>query len=649
MGDPNAALSHEWLATNGIGGYASSTVIGANTRRYHGLLVASCPPPLGRQVVLAKVDEELAIGDEIYALGSNEYHDGMVYPQGYRHLKSFRLEIGIPTFEYHIGKVTLIKQVWMEHGRNTVYIRYRLLNTQDKATLTIRPFCSFRGYHQCGQQGGQVKYSVPPQEGLVTVVSESVPYSLKMLTFPSGFFTVAEDWYWNFLYRMERDRGFACLEDLYTPGMFVANISPGETFGFSATCEEHASYPDVDGAYDYEIKRRKSLVGDETDPLRSELLLAADQFIVKSPASKSEIRNPKSAIGIIAGYHWFTEWGRDAMISLPGLLLSTKRFAEAHDILAQYIESAEEGMIPNHITDAGLVEYNTADATLWCFQALHQCVTASDDSSIIRRLFPCLAKIVDWHVKGTRFGIHVDPLDGLLFAGRSGSQVTWMDACVDGQPVTPRIGKPVEINALWYNALSLMASWAREIGESPDVYVQLESRCGMSFRRRFWHEGGGYLFDVIDGLNGADFSLRPNQIMAVSLPHSPLDPRQQKSVVGIIESHLLTPYGLRTLSPHDPAYIGRYHGGPTERDRAYHQGTVWPWLMGQFADAHYRVYHDKKQIARLLKPFLKHLSEAGVGTISEIFDGDSHHIPGGCIAQAWSVAEILRTCTYLDE
>ncbi len=335
------------------------------------------------------------------------------------------------------------------------------------------------------------------------------------------------------------------------------------------------------------------------------------------------------------------------MISLPGLLLSTGRFSEAREILLRYAEWADEGMIPNRFTDDGSVEYNAADATLWYFQALHSYVAASGDEDIIRRLFPRLAEIMGWHFKGTRYGIRVDPSDGLLFAGREGSQLTWMDARVGGCPVTPRIGKPVEINALWFNALNLMCSWARHVREPAHSYELAAETCGANFRRRLWYETGGHLFDVIDGPDGNDSTLRPNQIVAVSLPYSTLDSRQQKSVVNAVERVLVTPYGLRTLSPDEPAYAGEYRGGPAERDRAYHQGTAWPWLIGHFADAHYRVYRDRRRIAELLRPFRRHLAEAGVGSISEVFDGDSPHAPGGCIAQAWSVAEILRISTNL--
>lgn len=650
--NPDDALTREWLVTNGIGGYASSSVLGANTRRYHGLLVASFPPPLERQITLSKVDEELVIDKRYYSLGTNEYHGDVVHPDGFRLLESFRLDNGIPTYEYRIAYVKLTKQVWMEQGKDTVYILYRLTDCPHDVTLLIRPFCGFRGYHQDGCRKGQEEYVAAQHgEGDVIIESGHAPYSLKVRV-NGGTFHPSEDWYVNFLYRSERERGFACREDLYTPGIFTVELKPGESVGLVATCERETPDTDFEAALDREIARRRAVVCGERSRFRQNLLLAADQFTVRpalstgGPQPSTTNHQPSS---ILAGYHWFTDWGRDTMISLPGLLLSTGRFAEAREILMRYIRWADGGMIPNRFTDDGSVEYNTADATLWYFHALHSYVKASGDTGIIAEVVPDLVSIVDWHLRGTRFGIRVDPADSLLKAGREGSQVTWMDACINGCPVTPRIGKPVEINALWYNALSLMASWVRCSRGSGDYYEHAAEGCRISFRRRFWNEDTGCLYDVVDGQYGDDASVRPNQILAVSLPCSPLDSRQQKSVVDAVERELLTPYGLRTLSPNDPAYAGKYTGGPAERDSVYHQGTVWPWLLGPFADAHYRVYRDRNHINRLLRPFRTHLLEAGVGSISEIFDGDSPHRPAGCISQAWSIAEILRICTNLPD
>jgi predicted glycogen debranching enzyme len=622
LSNPDKALSREWLVTNGIGGYASSTVIGANTRRYHGLLVASFPPPLERQVLLSKVDEEITIGGETYLLGANEFQDGVIYPEGHLLLAKFRLQHGIPTFEYRIGDASLTKQVWMEHGSDTVYVRYHLTGLD--AILRIRPFCAFRGYHHLN---GRQEFVSVQRNNILIVESSLAPYSLKMAV-SQGSFELQDDWYRSFHYRAERERGFDCEEDLYTPGVFAARLKSGESLGLVATSERKMPDTDFQAALNRELARKKTIIGKERSSFRKQLLLAADQFVT----------HHSSPISILAGYPWFTDWGRDTMVALPGLLLQASRYAEAREILLRYAELADGGMIPNRFTDEGAVEYNTADATLWFFHALDSYIKASGDREIIERLLPRLVEIMDWHLRGTRFGIHADT-DGLLFAGRDGSQLTWMDACIGGCPVTPRIGKPVEINALWYNALCLMSDWAGAYGHTANL-------CKSSFRRKFVSKAG-YLYDVIEGPTGNDSSIRPNQIMAVSLPYSPLTPKQQKSVVDVVQAKLLTPYGLRTLSPDDPSYCGRYQGRPEERDRTYHQGTAWPWLLGQFADAHYRVYRDKAYIARLLIPFRKHIRQASIGSISEIFDGDPPHSPGGCIAQAWSVAEILRISTWL--
>jgi len=650
--NPDEALSREWLVTNGIGGYASSTVLGANTRRYHGLLVASFPPPLERQVVLSKVDEEIVVGRKRIPLGTNEYLPGTIHPEGHLLLESFRLEQGIPTFEYSVDGVRLLKQVWMERGKNTAYVLYTLLPSGSPApgtrhltpvTLRIRPFCAFRGYHQDGRRRGDEEFVSAWRDRHLVVQSARAPYSLKVFIAPKGSFEIAEDWYADFLYRAERERGFDCAEDLYTPGVFNARLAPGDSVCLIATCERANPDLDFEAALDREMSRRRSISRKGQDALAKHLLLAADQFIVHPPSAFAKATADKSAI--LAGYPWFTEWGRDTMIALPGLLLSTGRFAEAREILLRFIECADGGMIPNRFTDEGAVEYNTADATLWCFHALDSYVKASGDSETIPRIYANLAEIVDWHFRGTRFGIRVDPDDGLLFAGRDGSQVTWMDARVGGLPVTPRIGKPVEINALWFNALSLMAVWSRRVGESSVRYESAADQCRSSFRRRFRNPKTGCLFDVIDGPSGDDSSVRPNQIIAVSLPSSPLGPARRKAVVDEVERVLLTPFGLRSLSPDDPSYAGTYRGGPSERDAVYHQGTVWPWLIGHFADAHYRVYRDRGRIERLIRPFRRHIREAGIGAISEIFDGDRPHRPNGSISQAWSVAEILRICS----
>ncbi len=637
--NPDEALSREWLMTNGIGGYASSSVVGANTRRYHGLLVASYPAPLGRQVLLSKVDEELMVGGRTHSLGTNEYADGTIHPKGFKHIASFRLELGIPTWEYVLPGVKLTKQVWMEQGSNTVYLLYRLIESPGIARLCVRPFCAFRGYHTVGIDGS--RFTVDDESGSVTDRASRITLHLSS----TGVFKSAPDAYRSFLYRAERERGFDdCIEDLFAPGSFAEDMKAGDTLGLVGTANEDCGMQNTDSsdilvAYDREVERRTAIIGDEQDPFRQFLLLAADQFVT-AHSHTPILPYPHT---LHAGYPWFTDWGRDTMISMPGILLCTGRHAEAREILLVHADRVQDGLVPNRITDDGSAEYNSADASLWYFEALAGYMRASGDGAIISALFPTLEGIVQHHMEGTRHGIHMCP-DGLIHAGEEGSQVTWMDARVDGQPITPRIGKPVEINALWYNALCLMCSWAMHAGKPSAPYEVAAAKCLTSFGQRFWCEDGGHLYDVVDSPDGDDASLRPNQIIAVSLPNSPLDCRRKRALVDAVERALLTPYGLRTLAQDDSRYCGRYCGGPSERDREYHQGTVWPWLLGHFAEAHYRVYRDRRYIRRLLSPFREHLKDAGVGSISEVFDGDPPHRPGGCIAQAWSVGALLRMC-----
>lgn len=630
---PEQSFLCEWLVTNGIGGYASATIAGVNSRRYHGLLVGSFPPPLGRQVVLSRIDEEIRVGDDSYPLACSEYDGGVIHPDGFRYLSSFWLDLGIPTFEYRFSNCVIRKQVWLERGQNTVYIMYDLREGPGDVVLLLRPFCAFRGYHGPLRKGGDGAFAIVSLGDSVLVSSAGVPYTLRIAC-DGAEFQNEQDWYWRYLYRMEKERGLDFLEDLFTPGYFSLSFRQGCRTVFVATTEP--SFARLQDALRREKRRRRSLVKQEADGFRRQLLLAADQFIVDIPG-------PKPKKGIIAGYHWFGEWGRDTMISIPGLLLSTRRFSEARKVLLRWAEALECGMLPNRFNDDGGAEYNSVDAVLWLFECLQKYVSSSGDESIIKQLFPRLEKVIEKHIAGTRFGISTDS-DGLLRIAEPRTQLTWMDACVNGQPVTPRSGKAVEVNALWYNALSLMSPWAIYAGQSPEKYETLASHCGASFRRKFWYAVGSYLYDVIDA-PGNDASIRPNQIMAVSLTYSPLDTQQQKSVVDVVEKYLLTPYGLRTLSEDHPSYVGTYRGSPQERDSAYHQGSVWPWLLGQFANAHYRVYRNRDYLLHLLEPFAQHISEAGVGSISELFDGTAPHHPRGCIAQAWSVGEILRVLT----
>ena len=635
-GDLGRARKLEWLETNGTGGFASSTIIGLNTRRYHGLLTAAVNPPAGRALLLSKLEETLLIDGRHYDLSTNQYA-GAVYPQGHRYLKEFRLE-PFPIFVYQAEAVEIVKRVFLPQGENTVVVEYQARLPQGAAAvLEVRPLIAFRDYHATTHYNDALDKTVRAEPGLASVA----PYhGLPALYFahdaeklePSG------NWYFNFEYSEELERGLDAHEDLFNPFVLRFILRPGSVATVIASTERHAAQ-DAPGLRQREFARRAGIAaaGPSEDPFITQLTRAAGQFIVR----RGELHS------VIAGYHWFADWGRDTMIALPGLTLATRRFDAARDILQAFANSADRGMLPNRFVESGEApEYNTADATLWLFEAIRAYLQYSGDPEFVRGLYPKLTKILDWHFRGTRFGIHADT-DGLLACGEPGVQLTWMDAKVGDWVVTPRIGKPVEIQALWHNALRVMADLAAKLGDTQTASA-FTDRAGLarkSFETQFWNAEAGCLYDVIDG-GAKDASMRPNQIFAVSLHHDLLRPEQQRSIVDAVERELLTPLGLRSLSPKDPQYRGRYEGGVRDRDGAYHQGTVWPWLMGPFVSAYLKVHgrsEDARRQARAwMEPFEQHLQTAGLGQISEIADGDPPQTPRGCIAQAWSVAELLR-------
>ena len=708
----DAVLQREWLVTNGLGSYASGTVAGANTRRYHGLLVAALRPPVARTVLVAKVDEEIEYDQRTFYLGTNEYQDGTINPGGFVHLEHFALEDGLPVFLYRIGgrdELMLEKRIWMEHGQQTTYIRYRLfrqpaegLNAAVQAngpraegpstiTLTLLPFAAYRDYHgeQYGSEDRHFTINEIPANSsetnqpsgtagcTITAFEGAQPYHM-IATGSQGVsidFSPMGVWYWRFLHRKERERGLPDTEDYYLPGLFRVRLTledQGEhaqnTLTLMLTAEPRWASQARPGApaksLQRTVARQRAMAGSDLQQVSEhereflqQLRRAADQFLVARPiiGSKPAASSAKAHTTVIAGYHWFTDWSRDTMISLPGLTLSTGRFAEARSLLETFARYLNRGMLPNRFPDSGETltdaDYNTADATLWYFHALDQYLRFSGDNGLLNTLFPALEEVITWHQHGTRFGIRVDATDGLLRAGEPGVQLTWMDAKVDDWVVTPRMGKPVEINALWYNALRLMEDWATGQGKDPLPYGAAAARCRESFNRRFWHAPGGYLADVIDSPAGDDTSLRPNQVFAISLPHPVLDTAHWQPVLNVVTRHLLTSLGLRSLNQAHPAYQGHCTGDRRARDGAYHQGTVWAWLIGPYLDARLRVYgadnesalgHEEERCRGILEAFRDHLGQAGMGSISEIFDGEAPHSARGCIAQAWSVAEVLR-------
>ena len=629
----------EWLETNGLGGYASSTISGMHTRRYHGLLVAAAKPPVGRMVLLSKIEETLIVDGRAYELSVNRY-PGVVHPQGHLYLKQFRLD-PFSVFVYEIDGLQLEKSVFMVHGENTTVIQYELLGRAGNCSLELRPLIAFRDYHATTHENSALNPAIEIEGGNLRIA----PYGglpPLYLAHNAGDVSEAGAWYRNLEYDLERERGLDYLEDLYNPCALVLDLrgSPRQTV--IASTEPHA-IQSADALLGSEIERRKGILARSAGlpSFVQRLTQAADQFVVR--------RGEQSTV--IAGYHWFSDWGRDTMIALPGLSLSTGHPELARSILLAFAASVDRGMLPNRFPDAGEApEYNTVDATLWFFEAARAYLAHTGDLEFIRTsLYGVFENIVAWHERGTRFGIRVDN-DGLLLAGEPGVQLTWMDAKVGDWVVTPRQGKAVEIQALWHNALRVMEDLARRLGDATASarYRELAERAQASFAKLFWNYSEGCLYDVVDG-DARDGSIRPNQILAVSLFHRMVTPDQAAGVVRSVERHLLTPFGLRSLSPSDPQYQGRYEGGPRSRDGAYHQGTVWPWLMGPFLKAYVEVNgrspEARKQAGEWLSELSSYIENEGVGQISEVFDGDAPHRPGGCIAQAWSVAELLRSCT----
>lgn len=655
LGGFEATRRREWLVTNGIGGFAAGTLSLINTRRYHGLLFASLCPPVERMALVAKLDVTIQYGGSLVRLGTNEYADGTIDPHGYCHLESFRLEGLVPIWTWRIADARLEQCVWMCHGENTTYVQFTRVGGLKPLRLTIEPLCTYRDYHW--QSRGELRFGIDAiLDGVMIHAHEAArPYRLAS---PGATVQVNPACYWNFKHREESARGLDDIEDLLRPVSFEVDLAPGETRAVMLSAETHDPMPAA-GALAAERLRQGDLVRrfdrahrDARDlkfACIDQLALAADQFVVER---RDQAGKPLGKT-IIAGYPWFGDWGRDTMIALPGLTLATGRLDIAVSVLRTFASFVSQGMLPNRFPDSGeRPEYNTVDASLWFFVAVHDYLRASDDRAFAAEIYPTLKEMLGWHFRGTRFGIRVDPADGLLEAGQAGVQLTWMDAKVGDWVVTPRIGKPVEINALWFNAVSILRDLSADQDQAQDQieYGALAGRILASFEAAFWFDDGGYLYDVIDGPEGVadaagrrrDASLRPNQIFALSLPHALLIGEKARRVLEVCTTELWTPVGMRSLAPRDSRYIGRYGGGPVERDAAYHQGTVWTWLLGPLATAHYRVHRDAAAALDLLSAIPAHLREACVGQVSEIMDGDPPFETRGCFAQAWGVAEVLR-------
>ncbi len=644
----DVAESREWLCTNGLGGFASGTVAGSLTRRYHGLLVAALQPPLGRTLLAAKVDDFVHDDGATWALTTNRWADGTVAPDGYRNIERFRLEGTIPVWTFACADALVERRVWMEQGTNTTYVRYELVRGARPLALEARVLVDYRDYHGTTRGNGW-RMSVTSVTGGLRVIAFEGARPLLVLADGAEIAT-AHSWYANFHLARERERGLDDREDHLHAGTVRAPLAPGRPLTLVLSGEPECS---LDGEAALERRRRHDAsvlaawrrarpAARQAPSWVERLVLAADQFLVSRPRPEEP-----HGMTVIAGYHWFGDWGRDTMIALPGLALATGRAEVAAQILRTFAGFVDRGMLPNRFPDGGEApEYNTVDATLWYVEAIRACHDVTRDDGLLKELFPVLESIVDQHRTGTRHGIVVDPADGLLRAGEAGVQLTWMDARVGDWVVTPRIGKPVEINALWFNALHAMSGFARRLGRPTAPWDEMAARVGRSFDR-FWNASAGHCYDVVDGPDGDDGTLRPNQIFAVSLPQTPLSPERQRILVDVCARRLLTSYGLRSLAPGHPEYRGHYGGDAAARDASYHQGPVWGWLLGPFALAHFRVHRDRAAAQVLLEPMAHHLVGHGVGSIAELFDGDPPHAPNGCIAQAWSVAETLRAWDVL--
>ena len=641
--NPPAAEAAEWLVTNGIGGYSAGTVAGLPTRGYHGLLVAALDPPVCRTLMLVTVLETVTMGDHSVDLGTIRWADGTVAPVGAAQIEEVRFEGTLPIWRYVTPHFTLEKRVFMDHGANVTRIEYTCLRADAPLSMTLRPIADCRDYHSRTSAGDWLP--AVSADGDRLTVDWGAPGHVMHLHMPGARASAWADWYRNFDLAQERARGLTDREDHVQTGAFDVEMAAGETLRFAAS----AGLPPEGAVVDplaAEIDRQRAVLAawemarpDQaaSSPWIERLVLAADQFVVRRP-----LHDGTTGHTVIAGYHWFADWGRDTMISLPGLAIETGRADISASILRSFAQVVDRGMIPNRFPDGGTApEYNTVDAAFWFIEAVSAHHTATGDDALLADLFPVLADIVRHTQAGTRYGIRVDPADGLVAAGEPGVQLTWMDAKVGDWVVTPRIGKPIEVNALWISGLRFMARAANRLGHDPAPYTALLATAVTGFDR-FWNPARGFCFDVLDGPNGAEEALRPNQIFAARPATGVFDPDRCRAIVRTCETALLTPAGLRSLAPTEPGYAAHYGGDQLARDGAYHQGTVWAWLIGPFIEAHLHAFADPVRAAEILAPMADQMRIQGIGTLNEIFDADAPHAPRGCMAQAWSVAECIR-------
>jgi predicted glycogen debranching enzyme len=649
---PAELVDKEWLVANGLGGYASGTIAGVATRRYHGLLVAALPNPAGRVMMLNHLGEtiRLADGTRIQLWGNASDHPALP-------LADFRLELGLPVWTYRGGGLAIERRLVLTHFQNTVIVCYRLIEAPPgPARLELRPAVHFRP-HDDPVGSVPAPYAVHALGHRIELIAPApLPAMRTWVVAPGTTFVVEPQQSPDLVYPIEESRGYSSRGTLYSPGRYRAPLTTGQAIAFLASTEpwETVLALGPHDAFAAEVDRRHGLLflsgPTAATATGAELVLAADQFVIRPAGRRTDYVWARAAgeepASVIAGYHWFTDWGRDTMISLEGLTLVTGRAAEAGAILRTFSHHVRNGLVPNLFPEGESEgRYHTADATLWFLHAIDRYTRATGDERTLRSLIPLARDIVEQHVAGTWFGIAVDPQDGLLRQGAPGYQLTWMDAKAGDWVVTPRRGKAVEINALWFNALCLVESWLERIGDR-DGATAMHARAETvraSFNRRFWNEPAGFLYDVVDGEAGDDAACRPNQLFAISLPHAVLDRARWPAVLAVVERDLLTPVGLRSLAPAHPDYKPTYHGDLLTRDAAYHQGTVWSWLIGPYIDARLKVRPDDRAGARAaLTGLVAHLGDACIGQVSEVFDAEAPYAARGCCAQAWGVAELLR-------
>jgi predicted glycogen debranching enzyme len=648
-GDLAAAEAREWLLTNGRGGYALGTIAGTLTRRYHGLLIAATDPPVTRRLLVARLDLDVDYDGRTYELSTNRWRSGVVAPNGWRLVEAFEIEDGLPTWTYALGDALLGVTLAMPLGADATAVVLRVMRARSRLAVRGRLIVADRDHHG-GPLPGSGEFELSADAYGLTIGLPRSARTLHVAALDALHATVANERYEGYLLTRETERGLADVDDYYHAYTIAWDLAQDDRTGIVMTLDP--SVPrDAGAVVDARRAANRARAGAQPTALLGRLSLAADAFVVaraESPIDAPAGAPPRAGTTAIAGYPWFTDWGRDTMISLPGLLLATGRAADAAAVLRTFAAHVQDGLIPNRFPDAGgPAEYNTIDASLWFVEAVRAYVASTSDVAFLRDLYPAVRAVIDAYTNGTRYGIGVDP-DGLVRGGADGLQLTWMDAKVGDRVITPRRGKPVEVNALWYNALRACEAFAQRLGDAPDGYRAAAERTAAAMQR-FWNAERGWCYDVLDGPDGDDASLRPNQLFTVSLFASAFDDDRARAIVDVCAARLWTSMGLRTLSKNDPAYLGAYGGGQAARDAAYHQGTVWPWLLGPFLRAHVRAYGDRERARTFVQPLIDALDVDAIGTLPEIADGDPPHAPRGCPAQAWSVAELIAVLKLLED